>query len=302
MREKQRHIWVVRHGDRADGCKAAQSSYPTAAAYDPALTFLGIQQAEATAKYICSPSSGSPAPSLVVSSPFLRCIQTAWPLAIAAIAPLVIENCMCEWLNKALFPRSVCQTSYGKSNSPLGPLLGLSELQDILRDSFPSSCSSPSSSASSTPPAPSLMDSAAFAPHLLPNMPGFNEHILSVEGRCKRVAQWLSSPACAEHESIVIVTHGYNCAFLCSELMHPGNARDFLGTSVPECSVSHFVSTPTPLSSTASPGGGNDSIVTHWANDCLFSTTHLPSLFSSPSSSSPSPSPSPLETPRAKVI
>lgn len=290
MKEKQRHIWVIRHGDRADGCQASQSSYARSSVYDPPLTIAGLRQAKMTAKYICSKNNkSSEPPTLVMTSPFLRCVQTAWPLAVAAKAPLVIENSLCEWLTSALFPphSSVVRqhsSAYNRS-SPLGPLLTLAELQEVVRESYGDGDGDTK---------PLLVDSAALAPRLLTSLPAFDEHILSVEARCRLISQWLSSSSSSStsapttlKDNVAIVTHGYSCAFLCSELLHPGNAREFLGVSVPECSVSHFVSnkpttpTPTEADTTEAPPlivVPPSSVVVQWNQETLFSTGHLPAM------------------------
>jgi broad specificity phosphatase PhoE len=88
---------MARHGERldfADPSWAASASRP----HDPPLAPLGFWQAERTAVRLADEGIAH-----VVSSPFLRAVQTAYPLARALEMPLKIEPGLSEWLNRDWF-------------------------------------------------------------------------------------------------------------------------------------------------------------------------------------------------------
>ncbi len=85
-------IWLVRHADRLDFIQPEwfeTALYP----YDPPLSSLGLKSAIALAHKL------SQAPiQRVFTSPFLRTIQTADPLAQRLQVPIQLEWGLCEWL------------------------------------------------------------------------------------------------------------------------------------------------------------------------------------------------------------
>jgi broad specificity phosphatase PhoE len=89
----KRTIWLARHGNRLDFV------YPewfnlAARRYDPPLAEDGFWQAEKLAEYLKAEKIEH-----IFSSPFLRAIQTAHPLAKILDIPLKIEAGLGEWLN-----------------------------------------------------------------------------------------------------------------------------------------------------------------------------------------------------------
>jgi broad specificity phosphatase PhoE len=88
------NIWIARHGNRYDFV------YPewflTAwRRYDPPLSDDGIIQAQNLATRLKSENIAH-----IFSSPFLRCLQTVYPLAEMLNIPLNLENGLGEWLNQ----------------------------------------------------------------------------------------------------------------------------------------------------------------------------------------------------------
>jgi len=78
-----RRIWVIRHGDRFD-LDVGKEVWERVGQrqYDPVLSDLGRQQAEQTASTLAAVCAAAGEPiTKVITSPFVRCIQTADPIA-----------------------------------------------------------------------------------------------------------------------------------------------------------------------------------------------------------------------------
>jgi broad specificity phosphatase PhoE len=85
-------IWLIRHADRLDFIQPEwfeTALYP----YDPPLSPLGFQSAISLADELSQVSIGR-----IFTSPFLRTIQTANPLARYLQVPIKLEWGLCEWL------------------------------------------------------------------------------------------------------------------------------------------------------------------------------------------------------------
>ncbi|KAJ5073391.1 phosphoglycerate mutase family protein [Anaeramoeba ignava] len=94
----KRSIWIIRHGERIDDVdenweKTAKNKY------DPTLTENGKQQAFKTGKRLKNESI-----SLIFSSPFLRCLQTAKAVADQINLEINCEQGLSEFINKNWFP------------------------------------------------------------------------------------------------------------------------------------------------------------------------------------------------------
>ena len=88
-------IWVVRHGDRFDFDVGKEVWEGVAQSInDPVLSDLGRKQAEQTARVIFA-ASKHPI-TRVVTSPFVRCLETANPIAGLAGAPILIDESLFE--------------------------------------------------------------------------------------------------------------------------------------------------------------------------------------------------------------
>ncbi len=93
----ERNLYFVRHGMRAD---FENPSWRDTAdnPHDTPLSPTGLAQADDVAAALADARIDR-----VFSSPFLRALETAHPLAAALDAPLCIEPGLCEWLNPAWF-------------------------------------------------------------------------------------------------------------------------------------------------------------------------------------------------------
>lgn len=114
-------IYIVRHGYRSDWLAEDEIVYPTGIECDPALAPHGVDQAKELAVYFNNNSNttttnttidgkeskGSssnnqqkqpkPKPQLIFSSPFYRCVETAYPTAQALHIPIFLEKGLGEW-------------------------------------------------------------------------------------------------------------------------------------------------------------------------------------------------------------
>jgi broad specificity phosphatase PhoE len=87
-------IWIARHGNRLDF--VYPEWFNTAKRrYDPPLSKDGLIQANLLAKRLKNENINH-----IFVSPFLRTIQTAYPLAQILNLPLKIEQGLSEWLNQ----------------------------------------------------------------------------------------------------------------------------------------------------------------------------------------------------------
>ena len=85
---REQHISIVRHGDKYSSYPSCSVSNGSALCYDqelmgnnPPLTPCGLQQAEQTADWLVEASRAAGGIQRIVSSPFIRCLETALPLA-----------------------------------------------------------------------------------------------------------------------------------------------------------------------------------------------------------------------------
>lgn len=91
-------IWLARHGSRQDFVDPAW--HQTAdRPHDPPLSEEGLIQVRQLAKRMQPEGI-----SAIFSSPFLRCIQTAAPIAELLNLPICVEPGFSEWLNPDWFP------------------------------------------------------------------------------------------------------------------------------------------------------------------------------------------------------
>lgn len=89
------HLLLIRHAQSENNAAAAQSveAYQQGRKPDPELTELGRRQAQALGKWI---GSVSPRPTKLYSSPMMRTIQTAAPIAEAFDLPITINDLIFE--------------------------------------------------------------------------------------------------------------------------------------------------------------------------------------------------------------
>lgn len=91
-------VWVVRHARRRD---FDDPRWATGARrlHDPPLSETGRAQARELARSLALHDV-----SHLVSSPFLRCVETAAPLSERLSLPIALEPGLSEWMNRAWFP------------------------------------------------------------------------------------------------------------------------------------------------------------------------------------------------------
>lgn len=89
----EQSIWLVRHGHRQDF--AHPEWFETALhRYDPPLSEQGFKQVKKLAQRLAKEKIDH-----IFCSPFLRAIQTAYPMAKALNLPIKLEKGLGEWLN-----------------------------------------------------------------------------------------------------------------------------------------------------------------------------------------------------------
>lgn len=97
MKQKERHLHFVRHGMRVDFENPAWRE-TAANPNDTPLSETGLRQAEDVAEALADRDIAH-----IFSSPFLRTLETAHPLAERLSLPLLREPGFSEWLNPAWF-------------------------------------------------------------------------------------------------------------------------------------------------------------------------------------------------------
>ncbi len=90
---RNRILWLARHGHRLDFINTEWFNLAYHR-YDPPLSDLGWQQANTLADCLVQKNIQH-----IFASPFLRCIQTAHPVAQKIDLPIQIEPNLGEWLN-----------------------------------------------------------------------------------------------------------------------------------------------------------------------------------------------------------
>ncbi|XBW38694.1 hypothetical protein QEN19_004282 [Hanseniaspora menglaensis] len=92
-------IYLLRHGYRSNWLPEPHPPSPTGIEADVLLAQHGLEQAEELSEYINSDSFKNK-PQLIISSPFIRCIQTIRPTAKKLDLEIVIEKGIGEWFKK----------------------------------------------------------------------------------------------------------------------------------------------------------------------------------------------------------
>lgn len=103
--DEDRIFAVVRHGQRAD---YAIPDRPYLVRDDPPLTEKGMRQAGIAAEKICE-VIGDIEDIYLISSPFLRCIETASKLALIKNVPIHIDEGFCETLLEKYFDSDILE-------------------------------------------------------------------------------------------------------------------------------------------------------------------------------------------------
>jgi len=118
-------IYIVRHGHRASWFT---NDWPnvTGVAKDPPIAEFGHEQARELAQHFASLPEDK-RPTVIFSSPFIRCLQTAAPTCQALGLPLYVEHGLSEWYapvepGTGLHPRPGSATELKKHIDPIDPM------------------------------------------------------------------------------------------------------------------------------------------------------------------------------------
>lgn len=123
-------VFLVRHGSRHDFTRkdewAAACGRLGLEPSDPPLSALGHEQARQAAAVLAARGVNA-----ILSSPYLRAIQTAVPLAHALAAPIFVEPAIAEWgQNPSLVPRASQRVAvYPEVDDTYVPLLCLEQFE-----------------------------------------------------------------------------------------------------------------------------------------------------------------------------
>lgn len=247
----KRHIWLIRHGERADLADKNWAAAAAAAAaggegerrYDPPLTRLGVLTAYVTGKTLARMRTPGAVPQLVITSPFLRCLQTATQIARNCNGcPIAIEPGICEYIAEDLF-----------NGVFPGPMLSQEEFVRDYCTGGPKGF------------IPTFVENKEW--RVRKNVPEKWETRFDLQDRCRDVAEWLDSRVVRDYESIAIVTHG-TCLIMLS--MYLDDSKAWPSVETPYCCVSHFLGysaldgsrpeSPTPLMISDDDGDGEDDL------------------------------------------
>lgn len=92
-------IYLLRHGFRSNWLPKPHPESPTGIEADVLLAEHGLEQADELSEYFQT-NKELIKPQLIISSPFIRCIQTIRPLSKALDLEIVIERGVGEWFKK----------------------------------------------------------------------------------------------------------------------------------------------------------------------------------------------------------
>jgi broad specificity phosphatase PhoE len=125
----RQHFAVVRHGHRKDQDKSSkwkESEEARLHPYDSPLTDVGIEAAKKVGESL-NASADVAKWKLVISSPYIRCIQTAAEIARIVGVPMVLDVEFGEVFDDVYMPKSNGKLQYRKPQ----------ELQEILQKDYP---------------------------------------------------------------------------------------------------------------------------------------------------------------------
>lgn len=111
-------IYIARHGYRSNWLPPPHPPNPTGVDLDPPLAPHGVDQAHELAQYLLLIS---PKPSMILTLPFYRCVETAVPTAELLGTPIALERGIGEWYkpDRPVIPQPV---GYGQLKPFFEPL------------------------------------------------------------------------------------------------------------------------------------------------------------------------------------
>lgn len=131
-------VIVLRHGERADRVVCRKYKVP----FDPCLTQNGLNQAEIATNKILEALSPNMKVHLV-SSPFLRCLETAGKVALKLNTPIHVEEGFGEFLQQEFSSETMDNLYFSKHKQKISREIGveLVENQHVIRAMYPESFS-----------------------------------------------------------------------------------------------------------------------------------------------------------------
>mmetsp|Transcript_15240 Transcript_15240/g.23719 ORF Transcript_15240/g.23719 Transcript_15240/m.23719 type:complete len:224 (+) Transcript_15240:27-698(+) len=98
-------VYVVRHAEREDYSKSNwMAEYPYLHSSDPPLADKGFRQAKATAQRFLDDELLRPLPGVIITSPYIRCVQTANEIATVLDVSIWVEPGFSEVQNGGTYP------------------------------------------------------------------------------------------------------------------------------------------------------------------------------------------------------
>lgn len=186
-----RYIYIVRHGYRADWMPKPLPN-PTGISHDPPLAPTGVLQSKELADFI---SHQDIKPSLIFTSPFYRCVETASPTSRELHIPIFIDSGLSEW--------------FKKNRGPIPNPPSYKQLKSFF---------------------PTLSDEWEWNKCVVPNLEGEDEHDIFV--RCSEFWQAFIPRVEAQFphvESILLVSHAATKIALGMTLMGYTKSSQFIG-------------------------------------------------------------------------
>ncbi|CAI8491813.1 unnamed protein product [Hanseniaspora opuntiae] len=92
-------LYLLRHGFRSNWLPEPHPESPTGIEADVILAEHGLEQADELAEYFKT-NEELVKPQLILTSPFVRCIETIRPLSKALDLEIIIDRCLGEWFKK----------------------------------------------------------------------------------------------------------------------------------------------------------------------------------------------------------
>lgn len=97
-------LFLIRHGERADKRPDLKIKYDLG--FDPPLTPDGHRMAFETGMYLANYLSGTKANIQIISSPFMRCMETSMGICKALnINNITVDYRLSEYMIRKFFPR-----------------------------------------------------------------------------------------------------------------------------------------------------------------------------------------------------
>ncbi|KAL6930097.1 hypothetical protein ACO0SA_001504 [Hanseniaspora valbyensis] len=121
-------IYLLRHGYRSNWLPEPHPESPTGIEADVLLAPHGLEQADELSQYLSSDEFKNK-PQLIISSPFIRCIETIRPTAQKLDLEIIIDRGIGEWFKKDRCVETTVVNGVEEKTVPLPA--GLEKLQEV---------------------------------------------------------------------------------------------------------------------------------------------------------------------------